>query len=312
MRAACYRITTLPSQLRSDWVTMGADARIDKGVTGSSHRRHAITAGSQHMNYRTVWISDLHLGTRGCNSRGLLDFLRQNECDTLYLVGDVIDIWRLRKDRYWPQEHNDVVQKILRKGRKGTRIIVIPGNHDEFCANFHGEYGNIAIKPNDIHTTATGERLLVMHGHEFDAVTMHAKWLALLGDIGYTLLLKANRPLNFLRQLFGFDYWSLSAYVKSNVKKVVSSISDFEQAVAHYAERFHAAGIICGHIHTPAVKQIRGVNYYNTGDWVESSTALVEHDDGSLKLFHWMPSVSAPVPLDLNDQTALLLTGSTP
>ena len=258
------------------------------------------------MKYRTIWISDLHLGTRGSNARGLLDFLRQTESDTLYLVGDVIDIWQLKKDRYWPQEHNDVVQKILRKARKATRVIVIPGNHDEFCSNFHGEYGNIEIKPHDVYTTAAGRRILVMHGHEFDAVTMHAKWLALLGDMGYTLLLKANRPLNLVRRLFGFEYWSLSAYVKSSVKKVVSSISDFEEAVARYAGRFHVAGIICGHIHTPAVKQIRGVDYYNTGDWVESSTALVEHFDGTIQLLHWKLSESAPV--DLADQTALLLT----
>jgi UDP-2,3-diacylglucosamine pyrophosphatase LpxH len=257
------------------------------------------------MKYKTIWLSDMHLGTRGSNARGLLDFLRQNESETLYLVGDVIDIWRLKKDHYWPQEHNDVVQKILRKARKGTRVIVIPGNHDEFCANFHGEYGNIAIKPDDVYTTMTGERLLVMHGHEFDAVTMHAKWLAVLGDIGYTLLLKANRPLNYVRHLFGFEYWSLSAYVKSSVKRVVSSISDFEQAVAHYAEKFHAAGIICGHIHTPAIKQIRGVDYYNTGDWVESGTALVEHLDGAIQLLHWKNEL--PMPLDLNDQSALLL-----
>jgi UDP-2,3-diacylglucosamine pyrophosphatase LpxH len=258
------------------------------------------------VKYRTIWISDLHLGTRGCNGRGLLDFLREADCETLYLVGDVIDIWRLKKDRYWPQEHNDVIQRILRKGRKGTRIVVIPGNHDEFCSHFFGEYGNIVIKPHDVYTTLTGERLLIMHGHEFDTVTVHAKWLALLGDIGYTFLLKMNRPLNFFRRLFGFEYWSLSAYVKSNVKKVVSSISNFEQSVAHYAERFHADGIICGHIHTPAMKQLYGVNYYNTGDWVESRTALVEHLDGTMQLLHWKPAEL--IPLDLSDQMALVLS----
>lgn len=262
------------------------------------------------MKYRTIWISDLHLGTRGCNARGLLEFLRDNDCQTLYLVGDVIDIWQLKRARYWPQEHNDVVQKILRKARKGTRVIVIPGNHDEFCANFHGIYGNVSIKPYDTYTTDAGQRLLVMHGHEFDAVTMHAKWLALLGDVGYTLLLKANRPLNFFRRQFGLGDWSLSAYVKSNVKRVVSSISDFEEAVARYAARFRVDGIVCGHIHTPAMKQIHGVDYYNTGDWVESSTALVENLNGTLELLFWQPLVSAPLPLDLQDQSSLLLAGS--
>ena len=171
------------------------------------------------MKYKTVWISDLHLGTRGCNAEGVLDFLRHSEFETLYLVGDVLDVWRLKKDRYWPQEHNDIVQKILRKGRKGTKIIYIPGNHDEFCRNFLGVYGGIEVKTHDVYTTVSGERWLILHGHEFDAVTKHAEWMAYLGDTGYTLLLKLNRPLNFLRGLFGFDYWSLSAYVKSRSRR---------------------------------------------------------------------------------------------
>jgi UDP-2,3-diacylglucosamine pyrophosphatase LpxH len=264
------------------------------------------------MEYRTVWMSDLHLGTRGSNAAGVLEFLKHNECETLYLVGDVIDIWRLRKERFWPQSHNDVIQKILRKARKGTHIVVIPGNHDEFCLNFLGVYGNIVVKERAFHTTANGERLLVMHGHEFDSVTMHAKWMAHLGDVGYTLLLKLNRPLNLVRRVFGLGYWSLSAYVKQNVKKVVSSISRFEEAVAHYAELHHVGGIICGHIHTPAVRQIRGVNYYNTGDWVESSTALVEHFDGQLELVYWgEQNADNMIPLDatsedLADKSGLL------
>ena len=239
------------------------------------------------MEYKTVWISDLHLGTRGCNARGLLDFLRHNEFRTLYLVGDAIDIWRLKKDRYWPQTHNDVVQKILRKARHGTKIVVIPGNHDEFCRNFLGVYGNVAIKTHDVYTTATGRRLLVMHGHEFDTVIKHAKWLAYLGDAGYTFLLNANRPLNYLRQRLGLGYWSLSAYAKRRVKNAVSYISQFEEAVVHYAEMYDADGVVCGHIHTPAIRNIRGVAYYNCGDWVENSTALVEHFDGTIRLFRW-------------------------
>ncbi|MGA2222149.1 MAG: UDP-2,3-diacylglucosamine diphosphatase [Verrucomicrobiia bacterium] len=266
------------------------------------------------MEYKTVWISDLHLGTRGCNARGLLDFLRHNEFRTLYLVGDAIDIWRLKKDRCWPQTHNDVVQKILRKARHGTKIVVIPGNHDEFCHNFLGVYGNVAIKTRDVHTTATGRRLLVMHGHEFDTVIKHAKWLAYLGDAGYTFLLNANRPLNYLRQRLGLGYWSLSAYAKRRVKNAVSYISQFQEAVVRYAEMYDADGIVCGHIHTPAIRNIRGVAYYNCGDWVENSTALVENFDGTIRLFHWQEAEFAidagPIPLvpDMSDQSDLLVS----
>jgi len=239
------------------------------------------------MSYRTVWISDLHLGTRGCDAAGLLEFLRVTECDKLYLVGDVVDLWRLRREHYWPQSHNDVVQKLLRKARKGAEVVFIPGNHDEFIANFLGIFGNVALQRQAIHETVDGRRLLVMHGHEFDAVTTNAKWLAHLGDIGYTFLLWANRPLNLIRSRLGLHYWSFSAYAKSRVKSAVNFIGDFESAVAHYAALHKADGIICGHIHTAAVKQMGPVQYFNTGDWVESSTALVEHHDGRMELIHW-------------------------
>ena len=250
--------------------------------------------GAGVMEYKTVWISDLHLGTRGCNAAGVLDFLRQTECERLYLVGDIIDLWHLRRNHYWPQTHNDVVQKLLRKGRKGTEVVLIPDNHDEFCRHFDGVYGNVIIKPFDVYTTADNRRLLVMHGHEFDAVTTYSRWLAHLGDYGYTALLAMNRPLNFLRSQFGFGYWSFSSFVKRRVKEAVSFISHFEEAVAHYAERHRTDGIVCGHIHTPAQRQIRGVAYYNTGDWVESNSALVEHWDGRMEVIHWsVPTPSA-------------------
>jgi UDP-2,3-diacylglucosamine pyrophosphatase LpxH len=263
-------------------------------------------------HYRTVWISDLHLGTRGCNAQGLLDFLRQTECERLYLVGDIVDLWRLRRDHYWPQSHNDVVQKILRKARKGADVVLIPGNHDEFGRHFTGVYGKVVVKQRDVYTTAAGRRLLVMHGHEFDAVTTHARWLAYLGDIGYQFLLWVNRPLNFLRRQFGLDYWSLSAYAKSRVKNAVSFISQFEDAVARYAQMHRADGIVCGHIHTPSVKQIRGVAYYNTGDWVESSTALVEHTDGRIELVRWgeVERPATETPWDLTDQSELVAPGN--
>ncbi len=266
------------------------------------------------MNYKTVWISDLHLGTRGCDATGLLDFLRHNEFQRLYLVGDVIDVWRLKKDHYWPQTHNDVVQKILRKARKGTKVVVIPGNHDEFCRNFLGVYGHISLKTHDVYTSVSGRRLLILHGHEFDAVTKHARWLAYLGEAGYTFLFRMNQPLNFVRRQLGLGDWSLSAFAKSKVKNAIKFISQFEDAVVRYAKLYGVDGIICGHIHTPAIKQIRDIEYYNVGDWVESSTALVEHFEGRLELVHSKrpePAAAAePValPFDACDQSEPLVS----
>ncbi len=268
------------------------------------------------MNYKTVWLSDLHLGTRGCDAEGILAFLRQHNCERLYLVGDIIDLWQLRKNRYWPQSHNDVIQKILRKARKGTEVIYIPGNHDEFAAQFLGFYGNVLVKSRDVYTTVTGRRLLVMHGHEFDTITLNARWLAVLGDVGYTLLLHANRPVNFARRLLGWEYWSLSACIKRRVKNAVNFISDFEEVVSHYAAAHQVDGIVCGHIHTPAIKRVRQVDYYNCGDWVESRTALVEDADGKIALVgatarFAFGSVPAGVPTD-DVRTELVLTACDP
>ena len=234
--------------------------------------------------YRSGWISDLHLGTRGSNTEAVLAFLRDKEFETLYLVGDVIDIWSLRRSRYWPQTHNDVIQKILRHGRKGTRLVYIPGNHDEFVRGFHGRYGNLLIAPNAIHTTADGRRLLVIHGDELDTVIQNVKWLAFIGDVGYQFLLKLNRPVNFLRRHLGLGYWSLSAYVKGRVKNAVSFIGKFEEAIVRYARQFQVDGVLCGHIHHASIHEFEGTTYYNCGDFVESCTAIVEHADGSLEL----------------------------
>ena len=234
--------------------------------------------------YRAAFISDLHLGTRGCNADAVLRFLRHSDFETLYIVGDLIDIWSLRRSRYWPQSHNDVVQKILRKGRKGTRLIYVPGNHDEMLRDFRGEYGNLAIVRRAIHQTADGRRLLVIHGDELDTVVQNVKWLAYIGDVGYQTLLKLNRPVNFLRRRLGWGHWSLSAYVKHKVKNAVAFIGEFEQAVVRYARDFRVDGVLCGHIHHAAVREIDGVGYYNCGDFVESCTALVEHFDGHLEL----------------------------
>ena len=240
--------------------------------------------------YRAAWISDTHLGTRGCNATALLNFLRETDFDTLYIVGDLIDIWSLRRIIYWPQQHNDVIQKILRKARKGTRVVYIPGNHDELVTSFCGTYGNIEIKENAIHVTGSGERILIIHGHELDVVVSGSgrmKWLAFAGDLGYQFLLSLNPLINFVRRRFGLGYWSLSAYAKRRVKDAVSFIGKFEAAVAHYAERYRVDAVLCGHIHSAAIREFGAISYYNCGDWVESCTALVEGDDGMISLVNY-------------------------
>lgn len=234
--------------------------------------------------YRTAWISDCHLGTRGANCRALLEFLREHDFEVLYIVGDLIDGWALRRAMYWPQEHNDVIQKILRKARKGTRIVYIPGNHDEIVQDFCGSYGNIEILTSAIHTTATGRRILIIHGHELDTVVQNVKWLAFAGDVGYQFLLSLNPLINFLRRKFGLGYWSLSAYAKKRVKDAVSFIGKFEEAVAHYAERHQVDAVLCGHIHSASIREFDGITYYNCGDWVESCSALVEDFSGTISM----------------------------
>lgn len=240
-------------------------------------------------HYRSVWISDIHLGTRGAQAQALLGFLRNFDCDTLYVVGDLIDLWAMKRGIFWHQEHSDVIQKILRKGRKGSTVIYIPGNHDERITDFAGDYANVHIQSRAIHTTGDGRRLLVVHGHELDTVVQNMGWLAHVGDIGYQLLLRLNAPVNFCRRLFGRGHWSLSAYVKSSVKNVVNFIGSFEESMVRFASDEGAQGIICGHIHTAAIRKIKGFDYYNTGDWVESRTALVEDLDGNLKLLQFTP-----------------------
>lgn len=234
--------------------------------------------------YRTGWISDVHLGTRGSQAASLLHFLRDYEFETLYIVGDLIDGWSLRRGIYWPQSHNDVIQKLLRAGRKGTRVIYIPGNHDEFLGGFHGHYGAVEVMQRATHTTATGRRLLVIHGHELDTVVQNIKWLAFIGDVGYQLLLKLNAPINHVRHALGLGYWSLSAAVKKRVKEAVNFIGAFEEGVVRLAREDGAQGVVCGHIHTPAIRDLHGLAYYNSGDWVESRSALIEDFDGVISL----------------------------
>ncbi|GLQ05953.1 UDP-2,3-diacylglucosamine diphosphatase [Sneathiella chinensis] len=240
-------------------------------------------------HYRSIWISDIHLGTPGCKASYLLEFLRHTKSDNLYLVGDIIDGWSLKQGWYWPQEHNDVVQKLLRKARQGTNVVFIPGNHDEFARPYvDHEFGAIKVVHETIHETADGRQFLVLHGDEFDVVVRYAKWLAYLGDWAYGLCLKLNDVLNGIRERLGYPYWSLSAYLKLKVKNAVQFIADFEAALADVARQRGVDGVICGHIHHAEIRDIDGVTYCNDGDWVESCSALVEHQDGRLEILYWM------------------------
>jgi UDP-2,3-diacylglucosamine pyrophosphatase LpxH len=237
---------------------------------------------------RTLFISDVHLGTRSAQADRLLLLLRCCEADAIYLVGDIVDFWKVRRGPHWPQAHNDVLQKLLRKVRKGSRLVLIPGNHDEVLRDYAGiRFGGIEIHRDIVHTTARGRRYIVMHGDEFDVVVRTAKWLALLGDKGYEFALWLNRPLNWVRRRFGFGYWSLSGYLKYRVKKAVSYIGAFEEAVAGEARRRGVDGIICGHIHAAADRRFHGTHYLNCGDWVESCTAVVETHAGEMRVLQW-------------------------
>ena len=245
------------------------------------------------MHYRAIFISDLHLGTPGCQADALLDFLKEHTSDYLYLVGDIIDGWQLRRRWYWPQAHNDVIQKLLRKARKGTRVIYVPGNHDEFARHFlDHHFGGIEVMDEAVHKTADGRQLWVIHGDYFDAVVQQAKWLAYVGDYLYEFTLKLNRYLNNMRGRMGLPYWSLSAYLKHKVKKALNYVTDFENAVAHEAAKHGYQGVVCGHIHRAEIREVNGVLYCNDGDWVESRSALVEHVDGRLELSYWKPEAS--------------------
>ena len=260
----------------------------------ASHDLPPSTHASEQLHYRTLWISDIHLGTPGCQAAVLLEFLKATECDTLYLVGDIIDGWQLRRGWYWPQAHNDVVQKLLRKVRKGTRVVFVPGNHDEFARKYLGHsFGGVEVVEDCVHETADGRRLWVTHGDLFDGVIQCAKWLAYVGDSLYEFTLKLNRHLNRLRARMGLPYWSLSKYLKLKVKRAVSYVSDFETAVAREARKRGVHGVVCGHIHHAELREIDGVLYANDGDWVESLTALAEHADGRLELIDWTQTALA-------------------
>lgn len=244
--------------------------------------------------FRTVWISDVHLGTRGCNAALLLDFLQSIDCRTLYLVGDIVDGWRLRKGWYWPDAHNEVVRRVLKMAHRDTRVVFIAGNHDEMLRPYAGmTFGGIELALEAIHVTADDRRLLVTHGDAFDGVVLYARWLAFLGDKAYAILLRANVAFNAVRRRLHLPYWSLSAYLKRRVKNAVQYVSSFEEAVAHEAAQRGVDGVVCGHIHCAEIRQLGALTYYNDGDWVESCTALVEERDGTMRLIDWAAEAAA-------------------
>lgn len=238
--------------------------------------------------YRTVFISDIHLGSQSADPTYLLEFMKTFECEKLYLVGDIIDGWALHKKYYWPQDHNDVIQKLLRKARKNTEIIYIPGNHDEIMKPYCDmQLGNIRIALSDIHITADGKKFLVVHGDQFDVVIRNAKWLAHIGSYAYDALIKVNSFVSWTRKMMGRPYWSLSKWIKHKVKTAVNFVGEFENTLTNYASQQGVDGIVCGHVHTPNVCKVNGMYYYNCGDWVESHTAIVENLDGTMELVVW-------------------------
>jgi len=252
------------------------------------------------MRVRTVWISDVHLGYRGCSADRLLDFLHSTQCETLYLVGDIIDVLSMKRGLFWPQSHNNVIRAILGKAKRGTRVVFVPGNHDEiFRDHAETQFGNLRIVEEAVHETRDGRRLLIVHGDRFDGVIVCNPWLAKLGGHVYDFLLAGNRYLDLVRRRLGMDYWSLTGSLKRRVKNAKNYITSFEEAVAWDAKRDGFDGVICGHIHHAGIREIDGIIYHNCGDWVESNTAIVEHFDGGLELMHWDEVVSRTALADL-------------
>jgi UDP-2,3-diacylglucosamine pyrophosphatase LpxH len=250
------------------------------------------------MKVRSIFLSDIHLGTRGCQADSLLGFLREHDAEHLYLLGDIVDFWAMSRGIHWTPAQNTVVQKVLRRARHGEHVMLIPGNHDEALREYDGaSFGDIRVKREHIHVTADGRRLLLLHGDEFDQVTRYHRWLAVLGDIGYNLLVRINAWLSWLRRTLRISgYWSLAGYAKRRVKRAVSFIFDFEDAVIHTVRERGLDGIVCGHIHSASLREVDGVLYVNCGDWVDSCTAIVEHLDGRLELIEWRTG-AAVVPL---------------
>jgi UDP-2,3-diacylglucosamine pyrophosphatase LpxH len=240
------------------------------------------------LRCRTVFISDVHLGFPGCSADYLTDFLDRVDCETLYLVGDIFDFWYMKRRRYWPKAHSEVVHRIMQKAREGTRVVFVPGNHDEVVRAYDGmDMGCIEIRDEAIHETADGRRMLVLHGDQFDSVVRCSPWLAAVGCMAYGALLQLNILLNAFRRVFGLGYWSLAGFLKHKVKNAVQYISSFEQAVVREAASQEVDGVVCGHIHRAEISRMEDILYMNCGDWVESCTALMERADGSIELIEW-------------------------
>ncbi len=237
---------------------------------------------------RTIWLSDTHLGSKGCKAEFLIDFLKAHKPETLYLVGDIIDGWRMKKSIYWPQSHSNVIRRILTLAKRDTEVIYVTGNHDEFLRKYsNNQFGNINLVDKAVHTTKNGKKFLVTHGDQYDVIVRYHKWIAVLGDIAYNVLLVLNRWCNHVRLKLGYGYWSLSSYLKHRVKKAVNFISDYEQALADECKRSGLDGVVCGHIHHAEIREIDDVLYHNCGDWVESCTAIIEDKLGNIELIHW-------------------------
>jgi len=253
--------------------------------------------GGMRRKFRSIWISDVHLGTKGCNADLLIDFLDNTDSETMYLVGDIIDGWRLKKKFYWPAAHNDIVWRLLKRAKRGTRIVYIPGNHDEMFRQFTGlNFGGIEIRRAAFHNTADGRRLMVLHGDEFDAVMLSHRWLAFVGDWAYVTVMKFNVLVNAIRKAMGKPYWSLSKAAKHKVKNAVEFIGKYEEIVARAAGERGVDGVVCGHIHTAEHRifdhEGRAIEYWNDGDWVEGCNALVEHHDGTMEILNWPDEIA--------------------
>lgn len=265
-----------------------AVAGIRHGNVDGTRGDSLMTETRQMRRVRALFISDVHLGMRPSRIGQLTDFLRHHDADTIYLVGDIVDGWRLAKSWHWPNDYNVLVQVLLEKANAGSKVIYLPGNHDEFLREYLGTYfGEVEFVDRTIHTSAQGKTYLVIHGDQFDVVVMHAKWLAHVGDWAYNAALRINMALNWVRRRLGLQYWSLSAWAKQKVKNAVSIIGRFEEALVHEARESGVDGVICGHIHFADMHDRLGIHYINTGDWVESCTAVVENDDGSFELVKW-------------------------
>jgi UDP-2,3-diacylglucosamine pyrophosphatase LpxH len=249
-----------------------------------------MTGNPKHQ-YRSIFISDTHLGSRGCKSEFLLDFLEHHDCQQLYLVGDIFDGWRLQKRWFWDANYDAIIQNVLARAEAGAKVVYLSGNHDGFTRNFTGHsVSQIELVEECVHVTADGRKMLILHGDKFDGVVQFPAWLTKIGDWSYEHLLVLNRYYNKLRNRLGYPYWSLSRYVKEHAKSAVDYIDAYETALAREARHQGLDGVICGHIHHASIREIDGVLYCNDGDWVESCTAMVEDWDGALHLVHWADS----------------------